>query len=199
MKAKLALLKASPSSPQNPKTFQPKNKGLVTEIFDWDEEEVSDKEEVTHVKVLIALADDELTVRKNHTHNGEWVDITMRKVNTLLSMDEDADWQNYLKERIPDISYFYVFGCLVFIHNRKDHLGKFDAKADDGYFLGCSSILKDFKIYNTRRQKIKETYHVTFNESMEAIRFTNTLVDEIGIDDSSRYPPDKFQEDDPSR
>ncbi|GJW16879.1 retrovirus-related pol polyprotein from transposon TNT 1-94 [Tanacetum coccineum] len=35
---------------------------------------------------------------------------------------------------------------------------------------------------------------------MEAIRFTNTSVDEIGIDDSSRYPPDEFvQEDDPSR
>ncbi|GJY32141.1 hypothetical protein Tco_0415636 [Tanacetum coccineum] len=34
---------------------------------------------------------------------------------------------------------------------------------------------------------------------MEAIRFTNTLVDVIGIDDSSRYPPDEFQEDDPSR
>ncbi|GKB59195.1 hypothetical protein Tco_0915381 [Tanacetum coccineum] len=34
---------------------------------------------------------------------------------------------------------------------------------------------------------------------IEAIRFTNTSVDEIGIDDSSRYPPDEFQEDDPSR
>ncbi|GJU39319.1 retrovirus-related pol polyprotein from transposon TNT 1-94 [Tanacetum coccineum] len=35
---------------------------------------------------------------------------------------------------------------------------------------------------------------------MEAIRFTNTLVDEIGINDSSRYPPDEFlQEGDPSR
>ncbi|GJZ64671.1 retrovirus-related pol polyprotein from transposon TNT 1-94 [Tanacetum coccineum] len=47
MKAKLALLEASPSSSQNPKTFQPKNKGLVAETFDWDEEEVSDEEEVT--------------------------------------------------------------------------------------------------------------------------------------------------------
>ncbi|GJR39794.1 retrovirus-related pol polyprotein from transposon TNT 1-94 [Tanacetum coccineum] len=47
---------------------------------------------------------------------------------------------------------------------------------------------------------LKETYHVTFDESMEAIRFTNTSVDEIGIDDSSRYPPDEFlHEDDPSR
>ncbi|GJZ93586.1 hypothetical protein Tco_0665651 [Tanacetum coccineum] len=46
MKAKLALLEASPSSSQNPKTF------------DWDDEEVSDEEEVTQVKVLMALADD---------------------------------------------------------------------------------------------------------------------------------------------
>ncbi|GKB48755.1 retrovirus-related pol polyprotein from transposon TNT 1-94 [Tanacetum coccineum] len=603
MKAKLSLLEASPSSSQNPKTFQPKNKGLVTETFDWDEEEVSDEEKVTQVKVLIALANDELTVRKSHAHNGKWVDITIRKVNTLLSKDEDADWQNYLKyinidlkfveeqrlnllskynkmvfelnkgrdeflilkqakldaekkinekwltsskkvsqciseqiphqknkvigcelltessskrnkneifsfllpwvpksqvvnesletsntsestkdseaefltplpplkilqgaspssedssnesvsgtvtvneskqttpsiptevkdteqesklneltklvqmlidekilrakvksfppcthygfndhipddyrnypecgicgsyynftsghnrviqikggvlaessqsnnssirfddkqrtifnankeivliaprrndvyvldmssltpngacffakasesvnwlwhkrlshlnfkninklskqnkvlglpslvyskdkpctawekgkhhiasfktkqnfftrkclhllhmdlfgpvnpmsinhekytlvivdeysrERIPDISYFHVFGCLVFIHNHKDHLGKFDAKADDGYFLGYSSISKAFRVYNTRRQQIEETYHVTFDESMEAIWFTNTSVDEIGIDDSSRYLPDEFQEDDPSR
>ncbi|GJV22203.1 hypothetical protein Tco_1371223 [Tanacetum coccineum] len=105
MKAKLALLEASPSSSQNPKTFQPKNKGLVAETFDWDEEEVSDKEEVTQVKVLMALADDELTVGKSHARNGEWVDITIRKVNTLLSMDEDADWQNYLKYINIDLKF----------------------------------------------------------------------------------------------
>ncbi|GKB07499.1 retrovirus-related pol polyprotein from transposon TNT 1-94 [Tanacetum coccineum] len=83
MKAKLALPEASPSSSQNPKTFQPKNKGLVAETFDWDEEEVPDEEEVTQVKVLMALADDELTVGKCHARNGEWVDITMRKVERL--------------------------------------------------------------------------------------------------------------------
>ncbi|GKC36563.1 retrovirus-related pol polyprotein from transposon TNT 1-94 [Tanacetum coccineum] len=100
MKAKLVLLEASPSSSQNPKTFQPKNKGLVAETFDWDEKEVSDEEEVTQVKVLMALADDELTVGKSHARNGEWVDITIRKVNTLLSMDEDADCQTYLKDEL---------------------------------------------------------------------------------------------------
>nr|GEX17905.1 hypothetical protein [Tanacetum cinerariifolium] len=61
MKAKLALLEAS----------------LVVETFDWDEEEVLDDEEVTEVKVLIALAADELIVGKNHACNGEWIDITM--------------------------------------------------------------------------------------------------------------------------
>nr|GEU44288.1 zinc finger, CCHC-type [Tanacetum cinerariifolium] len=51
----------------------------VAETFDWDEEEVSDDKKVTQVKVLMALADDELTVGKNHARNGEWIDITMIK------------------------------------------------------------------------------------------------------------------------
>nr|GEV15100.1 hypothetical protein [Tanacetum cinerariifolium] len=61
MKAKLALLEENSSTSQTPNTFQPKKKGLLTKIFDWDEEEVSADEEVTQVKVLMALADDELT------------------------------------------------------------------------------------------------------------------------------------------
>ncbi|GJX23243.1 retrovirus-related pol polyprotein from transposon TNT 1-94 [Tanacetum coccineum] len=79
-----------------------------------------------------------------------------------------------------------------------DHLGKFDAKVDDGYFLGYLFVSKAFRDFNTRRQQIEETYHVTFDESIKAIKFINTSVDEIGIDDSSRYPPDEFHhEDDP--
>nr|GEY79113.1 retrovirus-related Pol polyprotein from transposon TNT 1-94 [Tanacetum cinerariifolium] len=103
-------------------------------------------------------------------------------------------------EIVLDIGYFHVFGCPVFIHNHKDHLGKFDAKVDDGYFLGYSSVSKAFRVYNTRRKQIEETYHVTFDERMEVIRFTNTSVDEIRIDDSSRYPSDEFlHKNDPSR
>ncbi|GJW11635.1 hypothetical protein Tco_1577462 [Tanacetum coccineum] len=44
MKGKLALLEASPSTSQNPKTSQSKNKGLVVKTFDWGEEEVSNDE-----------------------------------------------------------------------------------------------------------------------------------------------------------
>ncbi|GJV00498.1 hypothetical protein Tco_1329768 [Tanacetum coccineum] len=56
-------------------------------------------------------------------------------------------------------------------------------------------ICLDVLVFNTRRQKVKETYHVTFNESMEAIRFTNTPEDEIGINDSFRYPSDEWSQD----
>nr|GEU71947.1 retrovirus-related Pol polyprotein from transposon TNT 1-94 [Tanacetum cinerariifolium] len=72
--SKRKFLKSSES-----KDFQPKNNGLISKIFDWDEEEVSEDEEVTQVKVLMALADDELTIRKSHARNGEYVDITIRK------------------------------------------------------------------------------------------------------------------------
>ncbi|GKB09289.1 retrovirus-related pol polyprotein from transposon TNT 1-94 [Tanacetum coccineum] len=64
----------------------------------------------------------------------------------------------------PDISYFYVFRCLVHIHNHRDHLGKFNEKADDGFFLGYSPVAKAFRVFNIRRQEMEETYHVTFND-----------------------------------
>nr|GEX56540.1 hypothetical protein [Tanacetum cinerariifolium] len=64
VKAKLALLEAGPLSAQSLKPFHFKYKGLVVETFDWDEDEVSDDGEIIQIKVLMALADDELTVRK---------------------------------------------------------------------------------------------------------------------------------------
>ncbi|GJV49634.1 retrovirus-related pol polyprotein from transposon TNT 1-94 [Tanacetum coccineum] len=119
---------------------------------------------------------------------------------SIIVKRHDKTPYEIFRERIPHISYYHVFGCPMFIHNHKDHLGKFDVKADDGYFLGYYFVSKAFKVFNIRRQQVEETYHVTFDESMEAIRFTNTSKDEIGIDDSSRYPPDDFiHEDDPSR
>nr|GEU80919.1 retrovirus-related Pol polyprotein from transposon TNT 1-94 [Tanacetum cinerariifolium] len=75
----------------------------------------------------------------------------------------------YLNGRSSDISYFYVFGCHVHIHNHKDHPGKFNEKADGGFFLGYSPIAKAFRVFNIRRQEMKETYHVTFSKDDEAI------------------------------
>ncbi|GJW57794.1 hypothetical protein Tco_0104525 [Tanacetum coccineum] len=105
MKAKLALVEANPPTSQSSKPFQSKSKDLVAETFDWNEEEVFDDKEETRVQVLIALADDELSVGKNHARNGEWIDITIKKVNILPSMDEDSNWKNYLKYINIDLKY----------------------------------------------------------------------------------------------
>nr|GFB31181.1 retrovirus-related Pol polyprotein from transposon TNT 1-94 [Tanacetum cinerariifolium] len=58
-----------------------KNKGLVAEAYEWDEEDVSsDDNEMVEVKVLMALADDKnIVVGKESAKNGEWVKISMRK------------------------------------------------------------------------------------------------------------------------
>ncbi|GKF04482.1 retrovirus-related pol polyprotein from transposon TNT 1-94 [Tanacetum coccineum] len=78
------------------------------------------------------------------------------------------------RERFHDIIYFHVFGCPIHIHNHKDHLGKFDEKADDGFFLGYSLVAKAFRVFNIGRQEIEETIHVTFSEDDEAISQSST-------------------------
>ncbi|GJR57864.1 retrovirus-related pol polyprotein from transposon TNT 1-94 [Tanacetum coccineum] len=74
-----------------------------------------------------------------------------------------------------------LVGSFTFII--KDHLGKFDAKADDGYFLGYSLIYKAFRVFNTTRQQTEETFHITFDESTEAIRFLIPSTEDIIIND----------------
>ncbi|GJZ20758.1 retrovirus-related pol polyprotein from transposon TNT 1-94 [Tanacetum coccineum] len=70
--------------------------------------------------------------------------------------------------RAPDISYFHVFGCPVHIHNHKDHLGKFNEKANDGFFLCYSPMAKAFK--------------------------TSTEGDTVNFDEVSFFPDDEFLE-----
>ncbi|GJW60401.1 retrovirus-related pol polyprotein from transposon TNT 1-94 [Tanacetum coccineum] len=94
--------------------------------------------------------------------------------------------------RSPDISYFYVFGCPVHIHNHKDHLGKFNEKADDGFFLGYSPVAKAFRVFNIRRQEMEETYHVTFSEDDEAISQISTEGDAINFNEIRSFPDDEF-------
>ena len=39
-------------------------------------------------------------------------------------------------EKKPKVKYFWVFGSKCFILNDRENLGKFDAKSDEGIFLG---------------------------------------------------------------
>ncbi|GKC46780.1 retrovirus-related pol polyprotein from transposon TNT 1-94 [Tanacetum coccineum] len=82
--------------------------------------------------------------------------------------------------------------CPVYIHNHKDYLVKFDEKADDGYLLRYSLVSKAFRVFNTRRQKTKETYHIIFDESHDAIKFSKPSVDNINIAENKRYPLDEY-------
>ncbi|GKA35960.1 retrovirus-related pol polyprotein from transposon TNT 1-94 [Tanacetum coccineum] len=98
------------------------------------------------------------------------------------------------KGRSLYISYFYMCGCPIHIHNHKDHLGKFYEKADDGFFLGYSPVAKAFRVFNIRRQEMEETFHVTFSEDDEAISQTSTEGDAINFNENRSFPDDEFIE-----
>ncbi|GJV96403.1 retrovirus-related pol polyprotein from transposon TNT 1-94 [Tanacetum coccineum] len=90
-----------------------------------------------------------------------------------------------------NISYFHVFGCPIHIHNHRDHLEKFDEKADDGLFLGYSLVAKDFRVFNIRRQEMEEIVHVTFSEDDEAISQSSTEGDAINFNKNRSSPDDE--------
>ncbi|GJX33704.1 putative ribonuclease H-like domain-containing protein [Tanacetum coccineum] len=65
----------------------------------------------------------------------------------------------------PIISFMRPFGCPVTILNTLDHLGKFDGKADEGFFVGYSVNSKAFRVFNSRTRIVEETLHITFLEN----------------------------------
>ncbi|GJT39402.1 putative ribonuclease H-like domain-containing protein [Tanacetum coccineum] len=67
--------------------------------------------------------------------------------------------------RSPAIGFLRPFRCHVMILNTLDHLGKFDAKGDEGYFVGYSLNSKAFRVFNKRTKKIDENLHVDFLEN----------------------------------
>ncbi|GKB23114.1 retrovirus-related pol polyprotein from transposon TNT 1-94 [Tanacetum coccineum] len=67
-------------------------------------------------------------------------------------------------DKKPDLSFFHVFGALCDPTIDNDDLGKLDAKAAIGIFVGYAPAKKAFKIYNKRTQKIIKTIHLTFDE-----------------------------------
>ncbi|GJX64886.1 putative ribonuclease H-like domain-containing protein [Tanacetum coccineum] len=71
--------------------------------------------------------------------------------------------------RIPSLSFMRPFGCHVTILNTLDHLGKFDGKSDDGFFIGYSLNSKAFRVYNIRTRKVEENLHVRFLEDKPII------------------------------
>ncbi|XP_023750600.1 uncharacterized protein LOC111898952 [Lactuca sativa] len=58
-----------------------------------------------------------------------------------------------LKGRKPNISYFHVFGYVCCILNKRDQYSKFEAKDDEGIFLGYSSLSKAFKVASPEEAK----------------------------------------------
>ena len=83
-------------------------------------------------------------------------------IRPILKKTPDGLFNN----RKANIAHLHGFGCKCFVlNNGKESLGKFDAKADKGIFLGYSLHSKAFRIYNKRTMTIEESIHVSFDET----------------------------------
>ncbi|GJV54280.1 putative ribonuclease H-like domain-containing protein [Tanacetum coccineum] len=89
------------------------------------------------------------------------------------------------------IGFLRLFGCHVMILNTLDHLGKFDAKGDEGYFCGYSMNSNAFRVFNKRTKKIDENLHVDFleNQPIEKGTGPNWLFDIDSLTKSMNYVP----------
>ncbi|GJU13478.1 putative ribonuclease H-like domain-containing protein [Tanacetum coccineum] len=67
--------------------------------------------------------------------------------------------------RTPTLSFMRPFRCSVTILNTIDHLGKFNGKADEGFFVGYSLNSKAFRVFNSRTRIMEENLHIRFREN----------------------------------
>ncbi|GKC94383.1 putative ribonuclease H-like domain-containing protein [Tanacetum coccineum] len=67
--------------------------------------------------------------------------------------------------RTPTLSFMRPFGCPVTILNTIDHLGKFDGRTDEGFFVGYSLNSKAFRVFNNRTRIVEENLHIRFSEN----------------------------------
>ncbi|GKF11208.1 retrovirus-related pol polyprotein from transposon TNT 1-94, partial [Tanacetum coccineum] len=89
-----------------PKDFEAKYNKVKPKLALLNEEEVSsDDNEMVEVKVLMALAEENDAVSKDGAKNGEWVKISMRKVHTLLEIEDNDDREVCLDYLCIDLNY----------------------------------------------------------------------------------------------
>ncbi|GKA74492.1 putative ribonuclease H-like domain-containing protein [Tanacetum coccineum] len=89
------------------------------------------------------------------------------------------------------LGFMRPFGCPVTILNNIDHLGKFNGKADEGFFVGYSINSKAFRVFNSITRIVEENLHVQFSENTPNIAGSgpNWLFDIDALTKSMNYKP----------
>ncbi|GJS81141.1 retrovirus-related pol polyprotein from transposon TNT 1-94 [Tanacetum coccineum] len=68
-----------------------------------------------------------------------------------------------LHDKLPDLSFFHVFGALCYPTNDSENLGKLQPKADIDIFIGYAPKRSSFRLLYRCTRRILETIHVDFD------------------------------------
>nr|GEU33553.1 hypothetical protein [Tanacetum cinerariifolium] len=109
----------------------------------------------------------------------------------LVNKSQNKTPYELFNSRTHSIGFLRPFGCHVMILNTLDHLGKFDAKGDEGYFVGYSMSSKAIRVLNKRTNKVEENLHVDFlkNKLIEKGAGPNCLFNIDTLTNSMNYVP----------
>ncbi|GJY53065.1 putative ribonuclease H-like domain-containing protein [Tanacetum coccineum] len=97
--------------------------------------------------------------------SGQLKNVVLQENRVLVTKPHNKTPYELLHGRPPSISFMRPFRCSVTILNTLNPLGKFDNKADEGFFVGYSINSKAFRVFNTRTKKVEENLHITFLEN----------------------------------
>ena len=64
----------------------------------------------------------------------------------------------------PNVSYFKVFGCKCYVLIKDTRLSKFDARAQEGIFVGYATDSHAYRVFNKATGRVVESCDVTFVE-----------------------------------
>nr|GFA61596.1 retrotransposon protein, putative, unclassified [Tanacetum cinerariifolium] len=109
---------------------------------------------------------------------------------SIIRLRHEKTPYELLHNKLPDLSFLYVFGALCYTTNDSENLGKVQPKADIWIFIGYAPTKKAFQIYNRRTRRIVETIHVDFDEltvmaseqSMEPKTYKDALIQSCRIE-----------------
>nr|GEX45771.1 hypothetical protein [Tanacetum cinerariifolium] len=144
------------------------------------------RSQIIHIRVLhIDLG----SSQNNIDDKGYWDSGCSRHMTVNKSQNKTP--YELFNGRTSAIGFLKPFGCHVMILNTLDNLGKFEAKGDEGYFIGYSMSSKVFRVFNKRTRRVEENLHVEFleNKAIEQGAGPNWLFDIDSLTKSMNYMP----------
>ncbi|XP_071704683.1 uncharacterized protein [Rutidosis leptorrhynchoides] len=83
---------------------------------------------------------------------------------SIINCRFDKTLYELLFDHRPNVKYFRIFGCVCYVLNDEDNLGKFDVRGDEAIFISYSQDRVAYRVYNRRTRIIKESTNVRFDE-----------------------------------
>ena len=66
-----------------------------------------------------------------------------------------------------------MFGSKCYILNDRENLGKFDAKSDEGIFLGYSTTSRAYRVFNKRTKTVMESMNVKIDDAIAKVEMVD--------------------------